>query len=126
MSIFVCPDCGFKDSSIWRACSWLKYGVYTSFDEFQVFFPELAKQLAEIKATVPKGKARLENGSYVYRLTRNNFVYRMTKEIVFLPSDLHNVFKVRSTSWSRVFKVKSKVWLMGKSPSPTVSFEMGL
>ena len=39
------------------------------------------KQLAEIKATVPKGKARLENGSYVYRLTRNNFVYRMTKEI---------------------------------------------
>ena len=81
LSIFVCPDCGFKDSSIWRACSWLKYGVYTSFDEFQVFFPELAKQLAEIKATVPKGKARLENGSYVYRLTRNNFVYRMTKEI---------------------------------------------
>jgi len=81
LSIFICPQCGFKDSSIWRACSWLKYGVYTTFDELEVFYPQIAARLKEMEKTTKQGKVRLEDGYYVYRLTKNRFVLRMTKEI---------------------------------------------
>lgn len=81
MSIFICPKCGHVDPSCWRACSWLKYGVYCKLDEFAVFYPELTKKLRTLAENNPKGKVRLENGHYVYRLTRNDYVYRMTKEI---------------------------------------------
>ena len=81
MSIFICPECGYVDPSCWRACSWLKYGVYCKLDEFQVFYPKIAEELKRLSELRPKGKIRLENGAYVYRLTRNGYVYRMTKEI---------------------------------------------
>lgn len=81
MSIFICPKCGYTDPSCWRACSWLKYGVYCKLDEFTVFYPQLAEKLETLSKEVPKGKVRLEDGEYVYRLTRNNYVYRMTKTI---------------------------------------------
>jgi len=81
MSIFICPDCGHKEPSCWRACSWLKYGVYCSIDEFEVFYPALSRRLRELSQLRLKGKVRLEDGDYVYRLTRNGYVYRLTKEI---------------------------------------------
>ncbi len=47
MSLFVCPDCGFKDAPIWKSSHWRRYSVYANVSEVESFFPELLKKLRE-------------------------------------------------------------------------------
>lgn len=75
MSIFICPKCGFKDASCWRASRFMLYTITCKIDELQVCEPKIAKEL------IASG-VRLELGPYVYRLVeKSGRVYRSTKEM---------------------------------------------
>lgn len=73
MSIFVCPECGFKDSPCWRASHWFLYTLTTKIGELEVWEPELAKKLKE--------KQEVEIGAYYYKLAKSGRVYRVVKEL---------------------------------------------
>jgi hypothetical protein len=45
LSLFVCPECGFQDSPIWKSSHWRRYCVYANVSEVEVFFPELLEKL---------------------------------------------------------------------------------
>ena len=42
---FVCPNCGFQDSPIWKPLFWKLYGSYADFQDFEREFPDLAQKL---------------------------------------------------------------------------------
>ena len=72
--MFVCPNCGFRDSPCWRNSRFVIYAVYTTLDELQLWEPEVAVLLKDNK--------RVEFGVYVYwRRGRANHIYRMLKEL---------------------------------------------
>ena len=67
--MFRCPECGFEDLPIWKACKWRRYAVYCYTTELEQFQPELVKQLKE-EGWVHAG--------YYYKITRDGrIVYRM-------------------------------------------------
>ena len=70
MSIFVCPQCGFKDLSVWKASKWRRYSVYCHTDELLEFRPDLVERLKE--------DLWVFEDPYHYKMTRNGkIVYRM-------------------------------------------------
>lgn len=70
--MFVCPKCGYKDSSIWKGCKWRLYSVYCNTTELEQFRPDLIEKL--------KKDPWVKDGPYWYKITKNGkIVYRMTE-----------------------------------------------
>jgi len=56
---FVCPNCGYKDSPIWKPLFWKLYGSYASFEDFKREHPDLALKFED-------GEREVEDEHYVY------------------------------------------------------------
>ena len=65
---FVCPECGYEDSPIWKPLAWKLYVSYASYDDFIKEHPLLAME---------KGKT-VEDMHYVYRRLSS----RATRDLV--------------------------------------------
>jgi len=75
--MFKCPNCGYKESPIWRASPYVIYAVYCTQDELLALEPELYNQLKDLVK-----KEYREIGPYTYWLRgRLNHVYRILTEL---------------------------------------------
>jgi len=76
----VCPKCGFVDPPYWKHCKWSYYIDDCSFENFQMLYPELAKELL---------KNRLAEDKY--------YAYRTQKKPKGLPQWVQRKAKIDMT-----------------------------
>ena len=77
MTLFVCPNCGFKDYPCWRNHRHQLYTSYCHISELETFDPKLA---GEIRARAPTERLPYQEGPYVYVLKPSGYVWRVTLE----------------------------------------------
>jgi hypothetical protein len=72
-----CPQCGFKEPPIWRnRMAKRLYVQYCRIDEFELWYPKLAKELKN--APLGKNESRyLFNNGVKYKLTKKGYVERI-------------------------------------------------
>jgi len=67
--MFRCPNCGFEDLSVWKACKWRRYAVYCYTEELEPFRPDLVARLRK--------EGWIHDG-YDYKMTKDGrIIYRM-------------------------------------------------
>jgi len=84
---FVCPNCGYHDSPIWKPLYWKLYGSYCDFSDFQREDPHFAKRIELEKKIEDQyfdyelhGKTRkvVHRFPKAFRMMRNRKLYEKT------------------------------------------------
>ena len=71
----VCPQCGFIDPPAWRSSIASRNIDFCKLEDFESMLPALAEKL-KIEEAVHGTRNFLEDGIYVYHLTKGGFVER--------------------------------------------------
>ena len=80
--MFVCPECGHRDSPCWRTSRFVIYAVYCHLEELEVLEPDIAAALKEVVPQGTRKRRQVEVGPYIYWLRgRENHVYRIAKHL---------------------------------------------